>query len=428
MERILIRKGFLDFIKRMLFWRKHYPDPIVRHQALRPILPQVIQIVQKLQAKGFKAYIVGGSVRDLLVGCVPKDFDIVTDARPNQVRKLFKHSMIIGRRFRLVHVKYGRGANDFIEVATFRANAKIRGWSNNRKANNNIYGDQFTDAWRRDFTLNALLYDPIQNCIIDHCGGLSAIQKKQIVMIGEPRLRFQEDPVRMLRAVRFAAKLEFSLAENITSAMMQQRALLRQASVDRMYLEVLKLFYTGCGVTVWHLLRQYELLDVIFPAITQVLQHQQFGKRTANFVVEALTQADQRFMQDKHLSPAFLFSVLYWFPWLLMRKTVKTRRRTVLRHKMLAMLQESRKHVAVSNRVCDAVVAIWDLQMTFQRRKPKQIERLMTHPRFRAAYDFLLIRAKLGEVSQDLVDWWSNYLAADADTQAGMLVALEKNT
>lgn len=396
-------------------------------QPLSPIMPEVIKILKTLHRAGFEAYIVGGGVRDLLAGFQPKDFDVVTDARPYQVRKLFKYSRIIGRRFRLVHVRYGRRRDDFIEVATFRCGVKRSlAWWRKHSNYNNCYGTCYTDVWRRDFTMNALLYDIQRQVVIDYCGGVQDIQNRTIRIMGDPDVRFQEDAIRILRAIRLASKLGFEIESATAQSLHHQRMLLSQASPERLYLEVIKLFYGGYGQAAWRVLLEHDVVSVIFPEIEECMQSAQ-GQCVQQFLLESFSNSDHRVGQGKHLSAAFLFAVLYWFPWKQHCRTLPSGQRRMLRKPMREMLGRHRIRIALPNRCSDAVVMIWELQSVLLKRQKSQVIKTISHPRFRAAYDFFVLRAHVGDAPLDVAEWWTAYQAADTQRRVELLAPFEQS-
>jgi poly(A) polymerase len=409
---------------RNLYQRLFSTQPVMLKLA-KPlsIMPEVVNILNVLQKNGFEAYVVGGGVRDLLIGAQPKDFDIVTSALPHQVKKLFRHSIIIGKRFRLVHVNYSKNRNDFIEVATFRSLNKFS-WFCGK--NNNYYGNIATDSMRRDFSINALFYDPSDNLIIDYCKGLEDIKNKRINTIGKAASRFKEDPVRIIRAIRFAAKLEFKLDRDIDCAIRKNKKLIKKVNADRLFLDVVKLFYNGHGERSWKLLQEYQLIPILFASLAECLEvRNKYVVIIESFLLSFFKNSDERFNNNQCLSPAFLFAVLYWFPWQMVRKSFRSRRRQVLRQKMHEVLSHSKSTVALSNRLCESIVAIWELQSSFHKRRSATILRTMSHPKFKAAYDFFLLRAMAGNAPKELAYWWQEFISADKESQQTMLSNLD---
>lgn len=386
-------------------WMRSDFTPTYSHHSLK-IMPEVVEILNTLTDAGFEAYVVGGGVRDLLASVRPKDFDVATDARPEQIHALFKYSRLIGRRFPLVHVRYGRKRDEFIEVSTFRAEGRglMARWYRS-VSHNNYYGTCSTDVWRRDFTINALLFDVKQQVVIDYCEGLKDIEARLIRVIGTPSVRFEEDPIRMLRAIRLASKLKFTIEAQALKALCEQRHLLAQVSPERLTLEVVKLFYTGAGVLVWELLLKYEILPIILNTLQQCLEGRQ-GRKVRQFMLQALSDADQRFHSNQHLSVGFLFAVLYWFPWKRHRRTLRLGRKASLRKPMRNFLDRSNIMLVLTNRCCETVIAIWELQHLMSLTHPEQSAHLYRHPKFRAAHHFLILRGVVGDLDQSRIEPW----------------------
>lgn len=353
---------------------------------------------------GYASLLVGGCVRDLLLGREPKDFDVVTDARPEEIKKLFHGARLIGRRFRLAHVRFGR---EIIEVATFRAAPPEDATA--AAHDNNIFGTQEEDARRRDFTVNALYYDIRDRSIIDYVGGVADLERGVLRMIGDPASRYREDPVRMLRAVRFAAKLAFTIDRASAAPIRELASQLLVVPPARMFEEVLKLFHGGYAVETYELLRRYDLFKFLFPSTEAALAtEEQHFPRT--LVPQALANTDSRIAEDKPVTPAFLFAALLWEP-----VRLKARARTAsgmrpqeaLERAADEVLREELQHVMIPKRFSVPMREIWSLQARFERRAGQQPLRLLEHKRFRAAYDFLMLRAQNGEVDPALGEWWT---------------------
>ena len=374
-----------------------------------------LDVVKGLHQAGFDGYLVGGCVRDLLFGKAPKDFDVTTNASPEEVRQIFRRSRIIGRRFRIVHVRFGR---EIIEVATYRANPNKQEksswlpWKKKAKSiqgrilDDNVYGTIEEDAERRDFTANALYYDPFAEKVTDFLGGVEDIQNNQLKMIGDPIERFAEDPVRMLRVVRFQAKLQIAAEEKIQKALAKQLALIDGVPPARLFDEVLKMFHHAHGVSSWQGLAESGLSQHLFPeAFDSVSQLPSLEK----FVHLALENTDRRIRQNKSVIPAFLFAVLLWGPFCarLQRlvKDAKNRGECVWRAGDETFAVQCKK-VAVPRRVSTVAIEVWFMQDKLEQRRPKSILPLLENKRFRAAYDFLMLRGRIGEVDDGLVDWW----------------------
>ena len=354
-----------------------------------------------------------------MLGREPKDFDVATNASPEQVREVFRNCRLIGRRFRLAHVHFGR---EIIEVATFRAGQDQQQTDDNQTdegmlLRDNVYGTIEQDALRRDFTVNALYYSIADFSIIDYAGGVEDLERGVLRLLGDPVTRYREDPVRMLRAVRFAAKLGFRIAPETESPMPTLASLLADVPPARLFEEVLKLFLSGTAVTAFEKLRQYGLFAQLFADTESSLSRleQDFP---LTLVLKGLENTDIRIQQEKPVTPAFLFAVLLWEP---------VRRRTevlqasgeapyhAIQQASGEVLARQLERVSLPRRFSTPMQEIWALQFRFVNRRGKRPKRLLTHPRFRAAYDFLLLRAAAGEAEQELADWWTAFQDADPD-------------
>jgi poly(A) polymerase len=400
--------------------------PVSQHKLTREqILPCALKVTDTLQQAGYSAFIVGGAVRDLLIAKTPKDFDVATNATPEQVRDLFRRSRIIGRRFRLVHVMCG---NDTIEVSTFRASAaseeddtKQITDETGRIVRDNVFGDQESDAERRDFTVNALYYDPSTEEIWDYRGGVADIKNKVLRIIGDPATRYREDPVRMMRAARFAAKLDFHIDETTRAPIAELADLLGNVPPSRMFDEMLKLLLSGHALRAVHQLRAEGLHHGILPMLDTILE-QEHGKR---FINAALHNTDLRLQAGKSVSPAFLFASLLWHELQINYQKRLSRGELAIPAFNEAMddtLNQQRNRLAVPRRLDGMMKEIWSLQTRFEQRSGSRPYRLLSHPRFRAGYDFLLLRAESGEVATELGDWWTTFHVADEETRASMLL------
>jgi poly(A) polymerase len=400
--------------------------PVTEHQLTREqILPCALKVTDTLQDAGYQAYIVGGAVRDLLIAKTPKDFDVATNATPEQVRDLFRRSRIIGRRFRLVHVLCG---NDTIEVSTFRASAATEDEDTRqitddtgRIVRDNVFGDLASDAERRDFTVNALYYDPSTEEILDYRGGVADIKNKTLRIIGDPATRYREDPVRMMRAARFAAKLDFRIDETTRAPIAELAELLNNVPPSRMFDEMLKLLLSGHALRAVHQLRAEGLHHGILPMLDTILE-QEHGKR---FINAALHNTDLRLQAGKSVSPAFLFASLLWHELQINHHKRLSRGELSIPAFNEAMddtLNQQRSRLAVPRRLDGMMKEIWSLQVRFEQRSGSRPYRLLTHPRFRAGYDFILLRAESGEIPTELGEWWTTFQTADEDTRANMLL------
>lgn len=373
--------------------------------------------MHRLKEAGYGAYLVGGCVRDMLLGREPKDFDVSTDAKPEEVKQVFRNCRLIGRRFRLAHVHFGR---EIIELATFRAlhveeEEEGRLIENGRIIRDNVYGTIEEDAWRRDFTVNALYYNISDFSVVDYVGGVEDIRAGVLRLIGDPAVRLQEDPVRMLRAVRFAVKLGFRIDPAAEAAIHEHAALLGGISPARLYEEVLKLFQGGSAEQTLEMLRHYHLFEHLFPATERCLDDADQGDFRA-LLTRALANTDARIAEGKPVTPAFLYAALLWGP---MR--VEARRLQASGMPEILSLQQSSRdvmqaqsqHAILPRRFSSQMREIWILQPRLQRNSTKRALRLLQHPRFRAAYDFLLLRAETGEDLGELAEWWTRFQESD---------------
>jgi poly(A) polymerase len=381
-----------------------------------------LKVLNRLISAGFQAYIVGGSVRDLLLHKAPKDFDVATNATPNQIKSLFKNGRIIGRRFKLVHILFHR---EIIEVATFRGHVAV---DENQLTNergmlvrDNAYGSLDEDAWRRDFTINSLYYNINDSSIIDFTGGVNDVQEKLIRMIGDPTKRYQEDPVRMLRAIRFSAKLQFKLAPETEAPFPNISHLITHVSNSRLFDEMTKLYQCGNAETVQQLLIEYGLFQHLFPQ-TNALFESTFPVNTLLDI--ALENTDTRIREDKPVTPAFIFAVLLWFPMIECSKHLQNTGLDPLpaiEKAMSLVLMEQNKIIAVTKRYGQIIREIWLLQYRFAKRLGGRAFNLLTHPRFRAAYDFMALRALAGDESMELAQWWATFQDVDEKEQEKMV-------
>ncbi|MCU7796468.1 MAG: polynucleotide adenylyltransferase PcnB [Candidatus Thiodiazotropha sp. (ex Semelilucina semeliformis)] len=372
-----------------------------------------VKVLYRLNSAGYQAYLVGGGVRDLLLGREPKDFDVATDASPEQVKSVFNNCRLIGRRFRLAHVHFGR---EIIEVATFRSNQEVakqddRQLENGRILRDNVYGTLEEDAQRRDFTINALYYGVEDFSVIDYAGGIDDLHNGVIRLLGDPESRFREDPVRLLRAVRFAAKLGFIIEPATEAPMNRLAVLLQDVPAARLFEEVLKLFLAGTALETFEKLRHYDLFAQLFPATEEALSHEDH-EFPITFVNRGLQNTDKRIQERKPVTPAFLFAVLLWEPVRLRSEALQASGTHVYEAVQIAaseVLAEQAKHISIPKRFSYPMRDIWQLQSRFWQHNGKRPHRLRGHPRFRAAYDFLLLRAESGEVDQAEADWWTRF-------------------
>ena len=372
-----------------------------------------LRVLYRLNEAGYAAYLVGGAVRDLLLGGHPKDFDVATNATPEEVKKLFRNCRLIGRRFRLAHVVYG---SEIIEVATFRGTGEDseggegdRHVVDGRIVRDNVWGTIEEDALRRDFRVNALYYDISDFSVRDYVGGVKDVQDRVLHLIGDPETRYREDPVRMLRAVRLAAKLDFRIDAAAAAPFDDLGPLLAEASPARLFDESLKLFLAGHGLKSFRMLEQCGLLRFMFPATARALKRGDEALRS--LIEQGLSSTDKRVSGGKSVTPAFLFAVLLW-------GEVRDLAHTWMSKGMdggeawarasAHVVAEQCQRVAIPRRFTFVMEEIWSLQPRFEQVQRKRVFRLMAHPRFRAAFDFLLLRAAESPAIRQLGEWWDH--------------------
>lgn len=389
------------------------PAHRISHEA---ISEGALKVIHRLREAGYGACLVGGCVRDLMLGREPKDFDVVTQATPEEVKAVFRGCRLVGRRFRLAHVRVGR---EIIEVATFRGRP-------DDGAGNNVYGTQEEDAVRRDFTVNALYYDPQTRTITDYVGGVADLEAGLLRMIGDPSQRYREDPVRMLRAIRFAAKLGFQIEARSAAPLRELAPLLQSVPPARLFEEVLKLFHGGYALDTFELLRHHGVFEPLFPATEKCLGQEREGF-PLTLLSRALQNTDRRIEEDKPVTPAFLFAALLWEP-VRLQAEARVREGTSL-HDALHLacervLQEQLSVVALPKRFSAPMREIWMMQSRFHRRSGRHPFRLIEHKRFRAAYDFLLLRCESGEEEPALGDWWTRFQAGSHEEREALVAAV----
>ena len=402
---------------------------------------RAVKVVRTLQEAGHAAYIVGGAVRDLLVARRPKDFDVATDATPEQVKALFRRAFIIGRRFRIVHVVFGRGReHEVVEVSTFRAyldadraeqvggnektsKSEMAGKSHvvdaeGRVLRDNVWGPQIEDAARRDFTINAMYYDPLTRVVIDYHGGIKDIKKRALRMIGDPAARYREDPVRILRVVRFAAKLGFEIEPATRAPIREMAALLDNVPASRLFDEMFKLLQTGHALASVAELRKQglqKLFPLLEPLMVDGLKHK---NQRVQFVEAALSDTDARVQQDKGVAPSFLLACLLWHE---VRELWERAREggsaplPALQEAIDAVFDARVGDISGRGKLGTDMREIWSMQPRFERRSGGTAHALVEQPRFRAAYDFLRLRADTGEIAGDLADWWEDFSLGSAE-------------
>ncbi|WP_298720876.1 polynucleotide adenylyltransferase PcnB [uncultured Oceanisphaera sp.] len=382
----------------------------------RQISENALKVLYRLNKAGFEAYLVGGGVRDLLLGRQPKDFDVSTNATPEQIKQLFSNCRLVGRRFRLAHVLFGR---DVIEVATFRGHHHQVNTNKNVSSQSsegmllrdNVYGTIEEDAERRDFTVNALYYNIADFSVVGFANGIKDLEARRLELIGDPETRYREDPVRMIRAVRFSAKLGLTISPRTEAPIQELAPLLSDIPPARLFEETLKLFLAGHGLETYRQLQQYGLFAPLFPEAAEVMG--KGNNRYGRFIELALTNTDERIAQDMRVTPAFLYAALLWGP-------VETRTQAFMNEGglnhydafMLAtddVLGRQVKAVAIPRRFSSVVRDIWQLQDRLTKRNGKRPHRLLEHPKFRAGYDFLLLRAELDPRLKELAEWWTEF-------------------
>lgn len=420
----------INLIKKLLRKTRHNIHPVDtnfivprndHHVSKTDINPNALKVLNRLSSSGFQAYLVGGSVRDLLLRKVPKDFDVATDAKPHQIRNLFRNARIIGRRFKLVHILYHR---DIIEVATFRGHEPV---DVNQQTNDhgmliqdNVYGTLEEDAWRRDFTVNSLYYNIEDGSIVDFTGGVNDINQRLIRIIGNPVVRYQEDPVRMLRAIRFSAKLHFEIAKETAEPMHTLCDLITHVSSSRLFDEMVKLYQCGESETAQRLLEHYGLFTHLFPQTANLLKS---AYPVNALLVFALESTDTRIRENRPITPAFLYAILLWFPLIERAKQLQNDGIDPLPSIDQAMSQvitEQNKVITIPKRHTQIMREIWLLQYRFAKRSGHRAQHLLQHPRFRAAYDFLALRALAGDESMELAQWWTTFQDVDRAEQEKM--------
>lgn len=404
--------------------RKPKVIPRPAHNVSRAeISKNALKVLYRLHKSGFQAFLVGGSVRDALLELHPKDFDIATNAHPEEVRALFGNCRLIGRRFRLAHIRFGR---EVIEVATFRAatgsddkHADTAHDHEGRILRDNVYGSIDEDVWRRDFTCNALYYNIADFSIWDYVGGVKDIQNRRLALIGDAHKRIREDPVRMLRAVRFAAKLDFKIDAKTVEAMTELPELLANVPTARLFDEFLKLFQAGYAQKTFALLRKHNLLAQLFLETDDELDK---DDKFLKFVNAALVNTDDRVAADKSVTPMFLIGVFLWAPVRRLAEKLRSREKMSEAQSLavaayqLAGLQQSR--IAIPKRFTAPMREMLALQPRFSVMKGKRALKLLEHRRFRAAYDFMMLRVKIGELEDEFGRFWTEVQKQNAEQRA----------
>jgi len=398
-----------------------------------------IKVCERLHSAGFEAYLVGGCVRDILLGKEPKDFDIATSARPEQIKGLFRNCRLIGRRFRLAHIVFGR---EIIEVATFRGphnseqapsqtNDVAKADEQGQLVRDNVYGTIEEDAVRRDFTVNALYFGVHNGKVIDFVGGLQDLKARRLCLIGDPETRYREDPVRMLRAVRFAAKLNMQIDEPSSEAIHHYSGLLQNIPPARLFEEVLKLLFNGQGLLTYELLEEFGLFAQLFPQTANLTKIA--GSREARFVEQVVINTDNRINNGQRVTPAFIYAALLWYP--IEEATAKYQTESGLSPAdafsmaCSSVLSIQLKRIMIPKRFSIPMREIWHFQHRLSKRYGRRAYQMLAHPRFRAAYDFLLLRGQIeGGDLFDLAQWWTDFQEANNEQRKTMIDALRQSS
>lgn len=366
-----------------------------------------LKVLNRLHQNGYQAFLVGGAVRDILLGREPKDFDVATDASPEQIGELFRNSRLIGRRFRLAHVHFGR---EIIEVATFRGGADdVETDGGGRILRDNIYGAIHEDVWRRDFTVNSLYYNIEDFSIWDYTGGFDDVQNRLLRLIGDPEARYREDPVRMLRAARFAASLDFTIETETEAPIAELASIINDVPPARLFEEVLKLFLKGSALSSFEHLRRYGLLQYLFPETVACMELPNAGS-FRDLLRAALANTDQRVEEGKPVTPVFLLAVLLWGPITQRVAAIANERHGPvfwLHRATDEVVEGQQQYIAIPRRLAAPMREIVCLQPRFANKGPARVRRLLGHPRFRAAYDLLMLRIAVGEEDPALGDFWT---------------------
>ncbi len=410
------------------------------------------KVVSTLAEAGFEAYIVGGAVRDLLVGLRPKDFDVATNATPEEVKGLFRRAFIIGRRFRIVHVVFGRGRQDrglseVIEVSTFRAmvdsaaaeqvvgkssRSELAGKSHvvdaeGRVLRDNVWGSQSDDAARRDFTINAMYYDPVNEIVVDYHGGIKDVKKKLLRMIGDPTARYREDPVRIIRVVRFAAKLGFEIEPKTRAPIKEMAALLDNVPASRTFDEFIKLLQTGHALASIEELRKQGLHRGVFPVLDVALDEAHRHDGREKFVQLALADTDRRVGEGKPVAPSFMLACMLWHDVLDRWQKLIAGGESSFPALQLAIdtVFDARiGDISGRGKLAADMREIWLMQPRFERRQGSAVMTLVEQPRFRAGFDFLRLRGDAGEIDAELANWWEDFSLADEAGRRALLDAV----
>ena len=399
----------------------------------KQISDNALKVLYRLNGAGFDAFLVGGGVRDLLLGQKPKDFDIATNATPEQIKQLFRNCRLIGRRFRLAHIMFGR---DIIEVATFRGHhqeQKNKNVSQQSKEGmllrDNVYGTIDEDAERRDFTINSMYYNIADYSIHDYARGIEDLEDRLVRLIGDPETRYREDPVRMLRAVRFAVKLDFDIEEDTAAPIEEMAPLLRDIPSARLFEESLKMLQSGHGLETYHLLREYNLFQQLFPVIAEHFT-EDYESHTEQMLDLVLDSTDMRIEEGKRINPAFMFAAMLWYPLCAMADKLMEQRNLchydAIMEASNIILDDQVRTIAIPRRHTATIREIWQLQLRLPRRNGKRAFRLMELNKFRAGFDFLEMRGEIeGGDTQKLAKWWETFQNAGREMRQAMAADLD---
>jgi poly(A) polymerase len=423
-----------------------FDNPLIfsrdQHPVSRKLLsPNALKVLYRLNKGGFDAYLVGGGVRDILLGFKPKDFDIATNATPDEIKELFRNCRLIGRRFRLAHIVFGR---EIIEVATFRghhnnASEQEKSCKKTSKQSedgmllrDNIYGTIDEDAERRDFSINALYYSAKDFKVYDFANGVQDVNDRVIRLIGDPETRYREDPVRMLRAIRFATKLDMQISDDTKAPIKELSSLMANIPAARLFEEFLKMFIAGKAVANFEQLRSYNLFGYFFPAVEQALNNEQDEQRfLLDFIMLAMENTDKRINNNQRVTPAFLFAAMLWYPLQKHIQQIKVTTQLTPQDLFFAALNEimpeQQRSIAIPKRFQAVIKDIWILQDKLGRREGKRAFKTLEHPKFRAGYDFLLLRAQIEGSPElnELAHWWTDFQEVSNEARIQMIKAVK---
>jgi poly(A) polymerase len=448
-KKVCIIKSVINLCKKVLGSKKNktakvvstLKDPIVLSRDQHPISRQFIstsalKVLYRLNKGGYDAYLVGGGVRDILLGLEPKDFDIATNATPEQIKALFRNCRLIGRRFRLAHIVFGR---EIIEVATFRGHHDDSDKQDKKTSKqsedgmllrDNIYGSIDEDAERRDFTINALYYSTKDFKVYDFANGVKDVENRIVRLIGDVETRYREDPVRMLRAIRFATKLDMEIEAQTKAPIRTLAPLMANIPAARMFEEFLKLFISGKAVANFEQLRHYHLFKFFFPAVDQALDNN--DELLERFIMQAMTNTDKRINNDQRVTPAFLFAAMLWYPLQKYIQQLNANNSLAPQDAFFAALNEimpeQQRSIAIPKRFQGVMKDIWILQDKLSRREGKRAFKAYEHPKFRAGYDFLLLRSEAESDNTQLAElaqWWTDFQNVSSEAQLQMVKGIK---